>query len=387
MNMKKYKISNFLLIVYFFSINFEMFNLYGIGSPARLAGFLYFFSILPYIDKFLSIRHILKYIIPWIIYFTLLFIVSLLNVNEYSSFSQIFDTTFLFNLLLFIALINHEERQPGILEKGFLSFILSNCLMTVLYFFGIGVTYDLGRVSVFGDNENAIGIRLSIALILFFYFSLIKSNLKKIRLFVILLLAPLMLRFLIDTGSRSAFFSLIGALAVGTVFRKTKRISQKILTLSIGIVLVVYAGKLMQETEAFTKRINKIEEDGLIASRQEVWTLALNIIEINPVFGVGKTGYTKHSFNFENKYRSPHNVFLEVWAFSGMIGLLSFIFFIYSISAKSFYLFKQNKILPSLLLFPIFAMLITGHILGTKIIWAIFAYIISSKLSKNYEEV
>jgi O-antigen ligase len=95
------------------------------------------------------------------------------------------------------------------------------------------------------------------------------------------------------------------------------------------------------------------------------------IIEKNYLFGIGETGYA-----LKIGEMSPHNVFLEVLCYSGIIGLIIFTWFIIKV-IRSAYLARKNVglILPFLLLIPNLGLLLAGQLLYSKIGWVIFSYI------------
>ena len=57
-------IQNFALYTYFFSIIFESFNLFGIGSISFFSGVLYVLAILPSINNLVNINKNIYYLWP-----------------------------------------------------------------------------------------------------------------------------------------------------------------------------------------------------------------------------------------------------------------------------------------------------------------------------------
>jgi len=121
-----------------------------------------------------------------------------------------------------------------------------------------------------------------------------------------------------------------------------------------------------------------------LAGREFRWEMAIDIFHGSPIFGVGETGYGNLVESMFGVYTSPHNVFVEILAYTGIIGLFLFLVFFCRVIGVAFRNFKDNNELLSLiLLIPIFGLIISGQILGTKIVWLIFAYIISVNLHSN----
>lgn len=369
------KFQNFALYLYFFSLNFEMLNLGGFGSTSRFVSIIYLLSISFDIKNFIKSRNIKRFYIPWVIFFLYLILISIINIGQYTELSHIIDTTLLFNILFFVFLINHERKEPDVLINGFISFVLGAILISFFYMVDIGVEYDYGRITMFGDNQNKIATRLAIAIILIFYFNSTKSIIKNRIKYLLLIPLPILLQLLFETASRVSFLSIVSAIFIGVLFSREYKLKRKFLVSSLLIVFIVFYGKaLYLKSEILVERLADIEEKGLTSSRDMVWDNALDIIATNPIFGVGKSGYVEKSILFSGKVMSPHNVILEIWAYSGIIGLFLFFLFMYRILKISFKSFMKYKfILPILLLIPIAGQIITGQILGHKLYWAVFA--------------
>ena len=88
-------------------------------------------------------------------FFSLLTIISLLNINEIST--KVIDIAFLLNLLFSYVIISHSLNEDNILDKALYYFSLSCVFMSLLAFFGIGTEVNsIGRVSYFGSNDESI---------------------------------------------------------------------------------------------------------------------------------------------------------------------------------------------------------------------------------------
>jgi O-antigen ligase/polysaccharide polymerase Wzy-like membrane protein len=376
------------LLLYFFSINFEVWDIFdGAFSLAKVAGYIYIATILPQLRLFLvvgELKSILRVI--WI-FFGLLTLISILNINYWSNAFFLFPT--FQNIVLFWILMNHEKRDPQVLEKGLLAFAFGSVVLTMMYIAGIGVTIIQGRVSVFGANANTIGLFLCISIIILILASL-QNNLK-LGFFRILLLLPipLMLKFMADTGSRVAFFSFVAAFVTGIFIYKTKNLQSKIVVFIVGIGVFILAGSYMMKSDILMRRVMDSVQKGDIASRDIIWVHLFQLISDNPVFGVGLTGYSKYSQNVIGELGSAHNVFIEVLCYTGIVGLLIFLIFMSKILFSAYFKYrKYGIILPAILMIPLLTNMLTHQILNAKIAWAIFAfaYIHYHPSSKYVEE-
>ncbi len=95
---------------------------------------------------------------------------------------------------------------------------------------------------------------------------------------------------------------------------------------------------------------------------------------------MGQTGYIEYTnFNF-GMYKSPHNVILEVLAYTGIIGLFFYLLFVFTAFFQSFPIFiKTKNIVPLVFLLPVLGLLVSGQILVVKLCWFILAYAASRR--------
>ncbi len=361
-------------MLYFFSMNFEMLNLMGLGSTSRLAGLLYITSVITQLDSLLYVKSIKKFVLPWLIWFTYLFVISYINITHYTTIGQVFDLTILLNILVFIILINHEKKDPGIFLKGLLSYAVGSIVLTILYYLKIGIHYEFNRVTIFDDNQNNVGLRLAISLIIILY----ACYQYRIKLWIkglLLLSVPFSFTFLLDTGSRVSVLSLGLALLISAALIRTDKWYKKAI-LYVGLGFILYKGiNVTMKSGIIIDRLTKTVEEGDLAGRDRIWTVTLQYIENNIIFGGGRTGFYKYSTESFGAYNGIHNVILEMLAFTGIIGLVIYLYFLYQISKNVISNYFQYKdLLQLLLIIPVMGMILSGHALNSKIAWAILAF-------------
>jgi O-antigen ligase len=374
-------IQRIALYLFFFSINFEVWdplNTNGSFSISRLMGFVYLVSMIPTIVFSLNstrneVRPIFRTI--WI-FFGLLTVVNIFNINV--GFHSFFNFSIFMNIILLWILITHESHDQHVLDRGMISFAIGSVALALLYNAGIGIEYSSeGRVSIFGDNENIIGLRMSISIsILVMAFLQNPLELGKIR-YVLLLPVPIMLQFLAESGSRVALLAFILSFISASVLLKTKNIRTKLLIFATGILIFYLIWHFMMQTDVIRIRLLRSMQEGDLSNRDVIWQQIIPIIKGNPIFGIGETGYHEHMYGIFGEITSPHNVILEVLCYTGIVGLIVYLIFLYRIFIKSIQLYRnKGMLLPLLLLIPVMGMLLSGHILVVKIGWVIFAYII-----------
>jgi len=368
------RVQNLALYSFFFLVNFQelkVFNSDAFSLP-KLSAIIYMITIFPHLRKFLSTREIKVSISTLWIFIGLLTLVSYFNIS--GGAVVFFDLPLFQFIILFLILINHGRMRPEVLEKGMLSLAFGSITLVLLYNLGLGIEYDEGRVILYGDNPNIIGIRMCIAItILFITVVQNKLELGKIR-YLLLIPIPVMFQLLAETASRKALIVFLLCFIVGVMLFKTKKHWTKIIILASGIIgfLIILQNIIQYDILMF--RILKTYESRDLSGRYEIYTSIIPVIQQHPIFGIGITGY----FSLFG-IRSPHNVFLEVLIYTGIIGMTLYLTFLFGILKKAYReLITTSYLLPVLLLIPILGLMASGQILHQKLGWTVFAYIISS---------
>jgi O-antigen ligase len=376
------KIQNVLLYLFFFTLNFEVWdplNTGGFFSIAKLTGFLYAISLVPKIQMFLKIPKVFKPYVRLISFFYVFLVcISLININIYST--DFLQLSILQNLVLFVFLLNHELLNPGVLEKSFIYFFLGSMVLALCFYLGIGLGIsDDGRISLFGDNENIIGVRMVISTLILTHILLKYRNVMSKFTFLLLPLFYIpLISLTLNTGSRLSFISLFLGIAVTIVLYKNRSVFNKIFILLSGLIASIFLFNLAMETEVLGARLTKTANEGNLAGRDDIWLSILPLIENNWIIGVGNTGYVEYVSRIYGKIISPHNVIIEVLAYSGIIGLSLFLNFIGSTFLLAFkYFRKYNEVIPFVFIVPISGIILSAQILTFKLGWVIFAFAVS----------
>jgi O-antigen ligase len=384
------RIQRISLYLFFFSINFEVwdpFNTGGFFSISKLMGFIYLFAMLPMIVSSNTKDETKSLLWPVWLFFGILTFVNIFEIN--STLYNFFDITIFQNIVLFWILINHESSEPQILEKGILSFALGSVVLTILFYFDIGVQYSLdGRVSIFGDNQNNIGIRTCISIFILIHAALQNTlQLNKLR-FILFIPIPIMLHLMALSGSRVAMAAFILTFIIGGILIKTKTIWRKLLIFIFATLSFIAIWQYLMQTEVLKLRLLQSIYEGDLSGRDIIWQKIIPIIKNNPVFGIGTVGYNHFTLATFGEIKSPHNVFLEVLCYTGIVGLAVYLIFLFKILKKVMHIYKTAGILlPLLLLISIFGLLVSGQILSVKTGWIIFAYIAGISLNTSSNEL
>lgn len=375
--MKLQTIQRIALYLFCFSINYEVWGVSGYSiSIARITGLIYLGTILPNFQQFFKVGILRSLLVPLWLFFGLLIAVNLVNVN-FESFTSIEFSLFQ-NILLFWILLNHERKDSGILSKGMMAFALGSVSLAVLFYFNIGFEFEQGRVILFGDNPNNVGIRMSIS---FFIIATnyLNSSIKdsKFRHLLIITLIPIIM-LLAVTGSRLAVIAFILEFIAVVLFFKTNKSNLRVLILLAGLSVGYYIWVYFMKTDVLQSRLLNTLYERDLGGREYIWAAVIKTIDSSPIWGIGTTGYNIYMRSVFGYVVPAHNVILEILAYTGIVGLslyLHLFFKILRISYKNYQI--HNDLLPLLLFIPFTGMLLSSHLLVVKIGWVVLAFMAS----------
>ena len=282
------------------------------------------------------------------------------------------------------ASINQCKKDPKIILKGLFFFALGSIVITLIYLLGIHLDFLDERVTVYEINQNELGLRLCISIIILS--TIIFKNSLKLGMgrYLLLITLPIMILFLVKTGSRTAFISLFLALIFYLIFFKSKSFINKLLLISSSIIASSLLYYLFIKNSLLSDRLMNTLYEGDLSGRNIRWYAAFELISNNLLFGVGQSGYSVSIENILGFYSSPHNVIIEILCYTGLLGLTIMLYFYFEIYHAIRVIYSYNKnIFPILLIIPIIGMILSGQILYTKIAWMIFVYIIVMERSIN----
>jgi O-antigen ligase len=386
-----YKINNFALIAFVFGVNFEYwdpFGLQGIFSISKMTAIIYIASWVPNL-KTIDLRSLKYFLIPLIIYLLVEFFSSALNTVYAEGILDTFNFKLIQLLLLVVLIVSHIINQPKAINWILNAFITSVLFLSILSMMGLGVALDLtasnGRLTMFGENPNMIGMKAAfVANILFYYIITAKSNLY--RLFYFGLLIPVIV-MLMAAASRGAFLSIFLGATLIVLFQKASSIKKIFLLIFLVLASVLFFDYVMESNQNFKKRMELFIDEGE-TGRNEIWDASFNIIEDNFIVGVGKPAALPKMQEYLGKAMDPHNVFLYVLITTGAIGFFFFMMFIYRLG-KSLYLnFRVDKNPLFLLLYFIllFNMAKAGGFINKTFLWFFFALLIGASIKFSSED-
>ena len=393
------KLRLFLVFMVGFASAFNTFAI-QFGSRPLSAGLLatamYFLSIVPLLEGNLLKRPVKEYgkFIMLPLWFCLL--LTIMNIVYYQG-GGVFPFSVFMDWVLMYVLLLHSLSDKRVIDYCLYGFSFGAIVLSVLFYFGIGVEVNTiqegDRFSMFGSNENVLGIiqAISVAVILNLFILKDRLNLHRVRY---VFLAPIVLSvtMIMATGSRTALLILSIVFVISLLFYQTKTY-YKVIIIAIGFVVGYFALQwfLTSDSTILARVFTSIDE-GNTGGRTYIWERYLAYFPEHPILGVGDAGMmdlaiksgvgTTEVLGYRTAL-SPHNVLIEVLMETGLVGLLIMLAFWWKTFKCSFKSLKRYRVsLPLVLIAPVVVVLFTGQLLAEKYAWFIYAYMIASSCGR-----
>ncbi len=183
------------------------------------------------------------------------------------------------------------------------------------------------------EDNNDFALAMVMNLPLLFYLSQVEPNWRIRRFLQVTMVLTLVT--IVLTHSRGAFVATVGTVLL-MAFR-SRKLLQAFGVLAIGAVLfVTFAPAHVMERIAL---IGQGTQESSAASRIKSWSVAMNMIEANPVFGVGIRNFQLHwARNSEGVPGAEqsfayvaHNSYLQIWAEGGTIAFVLYVLLLGSV--------------------------------------------------------
>lgn len=278
-----------------------------------------------------------------------------------------------FVLLFFFSCIVYFSNNPEKINNSLIVYSISCvAILVVVYFFSNSdiVEISKGRMSVFGENANSTSSRMLIAALFFLHDYINNRRSNIIRVLEILSILLLVL-FIIQSGSRGSFISLLLGIVFLMAFSRTN-VTRKTLLIIIGLVIVAIVSPSLigNENISIFERLQELEE-GNVRS-----TLMLNAVDIYkdyPFFGAGYNGYQVEKLNRSYSSLDSHCIITSVMAIGGTFALFFFICLWIIIFRKTLRIRKTN-ILPLIVFLCITLIALkTGDVITYVLMWYCYA--------------
>ncbi|MEK9181605.1 MAG: O-antigen ligase family protein [Patescibacteria group bacterium] len=278
--------------------------------------------------------------------------------------------TFMFSLSIFLLILIYTRNDKNYIKIYFYALLLPAVYAVFIFLPKIAYYLHLGNAGTFLGltmNPNIISKILLIPAMLFFSFSLFKSDKKWVRLGHIAL-AVAVVSLLFWVASRGGLIALaLGSLFVWLVFALHHFNWKKLLISGILIFTILVVGFALTPDTGKQRVVLRIlypsgsdysdyvdvqdkstrnviskfisEKSGspiFIYSEREtrfqIWPFYLKQVLINPL-GIGPNTHLSFSLtdnNGEYINSGPHNTFLQIWLWGGLLGIFSFLYIFFS---------------------------------------------------------
>lgn len=378
------KINRFCLYLLVFAACFEYWDPFGFAktiSIAKIGTIPYFISSLPFLKDYLRFSFLSRYLVPLLIFILAGIFATTINDQYADSVFDIINDRLVQLVLLMVLIAAHIYLDNKVLSGLLKVYVAGMFVMSILFILGIGEQYKGGRLLLFGENANQTGMKCALSLIIIIY-EITRKNIKlRIRIFNLIIIIPI-LNLLISSGSRGALLSLIIGVFLFIMFGKISVVRK----IGLGLVALLFSASILvfiyNNDRDFRIRIERSIEKGDTAGRTELWEAAYRIIEDNVIFGVGNPGMMPAMRLYSGINQQPHNLFLELWLTSGIIGLIFFMIFLLRVSKTLMIRIKQdgNVLYFSLFVVVLLNVVKSGGGAGLIFAWIFFGIIIGSTM-------
>ncbi len=257
-----------------------------------------------------------------------------------------FMKNFLWTFAYFILLINiltSEQRLKGFIWLYILAGGYTALSSTIAYITGnLVVAQGIERAeSLTGTDPNTLAVTLVLHLpFMILAVPWIKN--KFLRVLPIIFAAASILTIAI-TGSRSG---VIGLVVTGFMIWLVSK--KKVLVAMLAILVLV--GGWFSLDDQYKERYSSIfssHYDPSTEGRFDAWIAGLQMFTHNPITGIGVDNfpyaYGAGVYSTHSNYLRPHNMYVQIIAELGILGLLAFGSFIYYVLRQNFRLRKRLK--------------------------------------------
>lgn len=287
---------------------------------------------------------------PIFIFILTLFLSWLINLQSFSLFQNIVGFLYFFRLVLYLLYFFYLSHHSFPIKKGFFLISVLTILSTIIQYFFYP---DLRNLFYQGWDPHlyrTFGVffdtSISAAIFGVFFLTVNQSIIKIIYLILIAL-----------SFSRSAYLGL--SLALIYSFINQRQLKKLVLFFVFFTTLVFFAPKPSGEGVNL-KRLYSI------MSRAEDYRLGINLWKNKPIIGYGynRIRYIKNNSSIHSGSAFSSS-FLTILVSSGILGLLSFIYVLWSLR-------KTNKVAPILLIFLSIVSLFDNILLHPFILFLLF---------------
>jgi hypothetical protein len=243
---------------------------------------------------------------------------------------------------------------------------------------------DETRMTTLGSDPNFVASYLSLGMIMSIYLLLKAIVVPKKIWYLSVLLIPLFMFGIINTGSRGGLIALVFGL-ISIIFTK-KGVKTQLLYIVFIAVVFGFGAYFILHDASFLYRLQMAVDDGDTAGRDYIWQKAWGLTSDSPLFGLGYYGYMARlgPLTGGSMLKVTHNTYLAMILATGWIGTILFLLFNYYV-LKSVWKYRTypfgNFLFSAFIVCTISAQSVNLEI--SKWFWIILALSISLKKNSS----
>jgi O-antigen ligase len=371
-----------LLLLVVFLIPYQNVSIFG--NPYLYLPMVAFLTYFPFVIisqpvKIIRNKRTFLLLFPMILLWLLVAAVNFINYtrSDQSPLVVSYLQRFFSFMVFFVLLVGEIRADNKLFYKIPVVYIISMLSMFAFSQIGVGVKYEVGRLFMFGTNPNTLGF-MSVFGAVFALNILVKQDMG-IWGKAFYLAAFFLMVFLIgQTASRGAIYSLLAGILI-YFFKLRRSLWQRIRIYIPAIFMMLLVILILFSTGVVRQRFVDESERQDFGSRKPIWEVSWALIKTKPVFGLGATAFDTETSKIIGRYRSQHNEYLRVMGYSGIVGLVLFLWFIIKLTRNvrkkpSSDRNDDKNLLYSLLGSTAVFLFVAGSILMTFLVWLVFAY-------------
>lgn len=266
----------------------------------------------------------------------------------------------IFVFLILLDIVRSKKQLQNIFWALGLSSLFISIYAIVQYIFNLNIPADynvpnLKRATSFYDYPNAVGLYVAPIVTLFcgLLIGMKHRNTEtqkhttdeRLLIFVLLFYCLVVLTGIIAVilaVSKGAIFGILVGLFFMLMFTKMRWWVVGLVIISTILILIVPA-----TSKKVVPIITFQETSGDV--RLVLWEGTWNLIKANPVFGAGLAGFQKAYPNYKlNKHTEilvyPHNILLNFWVETGLLGLISFLWILVLFFIQGFEIWRKKEL-------------------------------------------
>lgn len=316
----------FLLLHPFYLYILNTFKIYQM--PLTIIAIL----LLVLLTKLKIHKKLITLILPWVIFFVYMALNNIGKIN---------DLLFYFIMIIIMLLLSMNNGWQKEVIKLITIMLLPHVLFTLIFFFvpnlyvrvrpiiaARNIMFEGYRTALTGHySTNAIYISISVLIFgsVFFQKKMKEIEKKYVFLFLISIMAILL------TTKRGPLIFSLASVFITYILVDKKRFSNRFIKVLFSLMILFVMFYLVANyIPALAGAFARFSEDG-DSGRSVMYLLAIKMFLMNPLMGRGTGAYKIQYYYYlakdaDHMYLNTHNVYLQLLAENGIIGLVMFLF-------------------------------------------------------------